>query len=263
MSGKFYVVVNFRLLSFSICMAPKRQIPQWEFLFYYYYFTSSEFFIPTLAVCISLSNIKSFQAFRTLLSIQADLINAIVWMVSIRSPISKSLNPLYEPLGTASSVPFILVIIVTLMFHSFLCSLARSEVFFFHFRFCFIFTSWSTGAVIFAIQQFLFFFFLISTRPSLLVRIRWFVCISKYQRILCITFSYTDSGLCIYHLVVWSKFQFLLHSSQWIIFPHPVVPRILWVFLLHSTIMWLIILSLSPLNIYFLFCCVLSGFVLT
>ena len=28
----------------------------------------------------------------------------------------------------------------------------------------------------------------------------------------------TDSGLCIYHLLIWSNFN-LLHSSQWITFP--------------------------------------------
>ena len=39
----------------------------------------------------------------------------------------------------------------------------------------------------------------------------------KSQRILCVSFSVTDSGLCKYHLVVWSSFN-LLYNSQWITF---------------------------------------------
>ena len=38
------------------------------------------------------------------------------------------------------------------------------------------------------------------------------------QRILYIWFSRTNSGLCIYHLSLWSNFN-LLHNSQWITFP--------------------------------------------
>ena len=41
---------------------------------------------------------------------------------------------------------------------------------------------------------------------------------SKSQRILCVSFSRANSDLCLYHLVVWSNFNFL-HSSQWIAFP--------------------------------------------
>ena len=44
---------------------------------------------------------------------------------------------------------------------------------------------------------------------------RWSVCISKCQRSLCVSFSRRESGLCIYHLYVWSNFNFL-HNSQWI-----------------------------------------------
>ena len=48
--------------------------------------------------------------------------------------------------------------------------------------------------------------------------IRWSVYISKYPRILRVIFSNTDSGLCIYHLVVWSKIN-ILHNSLCITFP--------------------------------------------
>ena len=40
------------------------------------------------------------------------------------------------------------------------------------------------------------------------------VCISKSQRSLCTSFSRTDSRLCIYHLFIWSNFNFSL-NSQW------------------------------------------------
>ena len=46
---------------------------------------------------------------------------------------------------------------------------------------------------------------LINTRSGILVCIRWPVCTSKSQRILWISFPWTDSGLCIYHLVIWSN----------------------------------------------------------
>ena len=49
-------------------------------------------------------------------------------------------------------------------------------------------------------------FLLIITRSRLLARIMWSICISESLRILCVSFSWTDSGFCIYHLVVWSKF---------------------------------------------------------
>ena len=44
------------------------------------------------------------------------------------------------------------------------------------------------------------------------------VFISKSQRILCVSFSWTDYGLHIYHLFVWSNLNFL-HNSQWTIIP--------------------------------------------
>ena len=34
--------------------------------------------------------------------------------------------------------------------------------------------------------------------------IQWSVCISKSQRISCVSFHWTDSGLCVCHSVVWS-----------------------------------------------------------
>ena len=61
-----------------------------------------------------------------------------------------------------------------------------------------------------------FFFLLIITSSGLLTGISWYVCISKSQRIVCVSFSRIDYGLCKYDLVVWSNFN-LLHNSLWLL----------------------------------------------
>ena len=104
------------------------------------------------------------------------------------------------------------------------------------------------------------FFFLLSIiiRFGLLAEIRWSVCISKSHRSLCVSFSRTGVGLCIYHLFVWSNLNFL-HVSQWIILLSQSC-LVLYFFcanLLHS-LMWLIVSFLSPHNLHLLFCWVLS-----
>ena len=70
--------------------------------------------------------------------------------------------------------------------------------------------------------------------------------ISKSQRILCVPFSWTDSGLCIYHFAVWSNLSFS-HNSLWITFPSQscLILYSLCASLLHSLILWLIVSSLS------------------
>ena len=84
----------------------------------------------------SLRDSKSFQVSRTLLSILADLNNAVVWIVSIRPLISKSSSPCSNSLVTVP-IPLITTgITVTFMFHSFFSSL---------FLFSFSFTLGSTG----------------------------------------------------------------------------------------------------------------------
>ena len=51
----------------------------------------------------SLSNSKSPQVSRTLLSILADFNNAVIWMISARLSISNSSRPLYKSLGIIPS----------------------------------------------------------------------------------------------------------------------------------------------------------------
>ena len=59
--------------------------------------------------------------------------------------------------------------------------------------------------------KFSFFFFLLLTVSCSghLSEIRWSVCISIFQRSLCVSFSRRRSGLCMYHLFIWSMFKLL------------------------------------------------------
>ena len=116
-----------------------------------------------------------------------------------------------EPLRTDPSTRIIIVITVILMFHGFLffflVFLQSPSIIF---SLSFIFTLWSAGTAKSTRCSFLL---LMYTKSVFLARIRWSVCILKSQRILCVSFFGTDSGLYIYHLVVWSNFDY---------FPHPV-----------------------------------------
>ena len=100
---------------------------------------------------------------------------------------------------------------------------------------------------------------MIIIRSGCVAEIRWSVCISKFKRSSCVSFSRTDVGLCIYHLFVWSNLNFL-HNFQRITLPTPSC-LVLYSFcanLLHSLILRLIVSSLSPRNLHLLFCCILS-----
>ena len=63
----------------------------------------------------SLSDRKSPQVSRNLLSILAVLNNVVVWMVSTRPPISKSSSPFNNPFVTLTNAPITIGIIVTFM----------------------------------------------------------------------------------------------------------------------------------------------------
>ena len=92
----------------------------------------------------SLSDSKSPQVSRTLLSILAILNNALVWMVSTHPATSKSSSPFNNPLVSVPKAPITIGIIVTFMFHSFFNSLARSRYLSF-FSHSFSFIQWSSG----------------------------------------------------------------------------------------------------------------------
>ena len=95
----------------------------------------------------SLSDSKSPQVFRTLLSILVDLNNAVVWTVSTPPVISKSSSPCTNHLVTVPRAPIIIGITVTFMFHSFFNSLTRSRYLSF-FSLSLSFTQWSAGTAI-------------------------------------------------------------------------------------------------------------------
>ena len=198
-----------------------------------------------------LSDIKSSYVSRTLLSILVIHNNAVVWMVSSRPPTSKSFSPYNTPLTIVPNAPITIGITVICMFHRFFKSLTRSRYLFFLHSFSFI--QWSAGTAKSTILQLLF-FLLISIRSGLL---RWSVCMSKSHRILCVLCSRTGTGLCIYHLFVWSNLNFL-YISQWIAMPTQSC-LVLYSFanFLHSLI-WLMVSSPSQHNQHWLFCCILS-----
>ena len=188
----------------------------------------------------SLSDSKSPQVSRTLLSILAVLNNAVFWMVSTRLPTSKSSNHFSKPLVTVTNAPITIGKIVIFMFHSFFSSLTRSRYlpFFSH---SFSFIMWLAGTAKSTIFQVLF-FLLIIIRSGLLTEIRWSVCMSKSHRSLYVLFSRTGPGLCIYHLLVWSNLNFL-QISLWITLPTQSC-LVLYSFcanLLHSLIFWLMV----------------------
>ena len=81
----------------------------------------------------------------------------------------------------------------------------------------------------------------------------------KTHRSLCVAFSRTGAGLCIYHLLVWSNLNFL-QIFQWITLPTQSCLA-LYSFcanLLRSLIRWLMVSSLPPHSLHLLFCWVLS-----
>ena len=158
------------------------------------------------------------QVSKSLLSILADLNNAVFWMVSTCPLISESSCPFINILGIESSTSITIGISVTFMFHSFVSSLARSQ-YLSLFSISFIFTRWFADTakstiqpILFFLFFFFFFFLLTITRSGHLAEIWRTVFISSSERSFWISFSRTDSGLYVYHLFGWSNLSFL-HNS--------------------------------------------------
>ena len=196
----------------------------------------------------SLSDNVFSQVFRTLLSILADLNKTVVWMASSRPLISMSSSLCTNSLVTVARDPIRIGITVTLMFHSIFTSVARTR-YSSLFSISFDFTPWSARTAIPWLgtqgSLFFFFFFFFFFWPGRLAEIRWSDYISKSHKILCVSFSRMNSGLGIYHLLVWSNLN-LLHNSQWITFPTQtcLVVYSFCAILLHSLIMSLVVSSL-------------------
>ena len=127
--------------------------------YYYYYLFFSSFSHQCLPIVShrSLSDSKSPQFSRTLLSILADLNNVVVWMVATRPLISKSTSPCTSPLVTLPRTLITIGITVTFKFHSFFISLARSW-YLFLFSLSFDYTQWPAGTAKSTTRQVLFSF---------------------------------------------------------------------------------------------------------
>ena len=158
----------------------------------------------------NLNDSKSPYFSRTLHSILADLNKALVCIVSTRPLISKFSSLCINPLVTVLRALITIGITVTFMFRSFYNPLARSRYLSF-FSLSFNFTLWSAGTGKTILLQVLFFvgYCLVwSSGRDLLIRLN-----VKIPGEFVFHFSRMDSGLCIYHLVIWLNSNFL-HNSQ-------------------------------------------------
>ena len=159
----------------------------------------------------SLSN-KFPQVFRTFFNILANLKNTVVWIVSTHPFMPKSSSRCTNPLVTVPSASITIGISITFRLYIYLNPFAKSWSIslFTYLQFYAVVSRndkvhHSLGSHFFL---FLFYFLLLLG----LVEIRWSIRISKSQKILCVSFSRTDSGLCIYHLFIWSNLNFLHYS---------------------------------------------------
>ena len=128
--------------------------------------------------------------------------------------IAKSSNPLNNPTVSVPRAPIIIGINVTSMFHCFFDLLASSKHLSLLLTFFQFYSVVSLDCKVHNFASSLF-FLLIIIRSDRLAMIRWSVCMLKSYRSLCISFSRTTSGLCMYYLFIWSSLHFL-HNSLWI-----------------------------------------------
>ena len=188
------------------------------------------------------SGSKSPQVSRTLLSILSVFNYAVVWMVSTRPPTSKSSRPFNNHLVTVPKAPITIGIIVTFLFQF----SGKVKVLISLFTFFQFYSVVSRDSKVDNLAYFLF-FLLIIIRSGLRAEIRWSFCISKSHRGLCVSFSRTGVGLCIYHLLAWSNLNFS-HIFQWITLPTQSCLALYFFCanLLHSLTMWLMVSSVTP-----------------
>ena len=159
----------------------------------------------------SLSDSKSLQVSRTLLSILAVLKNAVVWMVSTRPPTSKSSSPFSNPFRYCTKSICHNWYISHLHVPQFFQFPSKVELLILLFTFFQFYSVICRDSIVDNFARSLL-LLLIIIRSSLLAGIRWSFCMSKSQRSLCVSFSRTYAGLCIYHLFILSNLNFL-HTS--------------------------------------------------
>ena len=124
------------------------------------------YFLLVYEICVSwwsftgvLSDSKSPQVSRTLLSILVDLNNVVIWMVSICPPISNNFSPLSKTLGTVPSASITIGITVTFNFYSFFFYISFKYLPLFSLSLVFIL--WSAGTAKSTIRQVFFLFIII------------------------------------------------------------------------------------------------------
>ena len=193
----------------------------------------------------SLSDRNYPQVSRTLLCILSILNNVVVWTVSTRPVIFKSSSIFNNPLVTVPKAPITIDIIATIMFHRFFQFPSNVQVLILLFTFFHFYSVVSRYNKVHNFASSFIFCLLIFVRSGLLAEITWSFCISNSHWNLCVSFCRTNAGLSIYHLFLWSNFNFL-HISQWIILSTQscLVLYSLFTNLQHSLIMWLMVSSL-------------------
>ena len=149
----------------------------------------------------SVSDCKSPQVSSTLLSILANLNNAVVWMVSTCPVISKFSSLFTNPLGIVLWVPI-----------TFFSVLLKSSDIYISFRFLSFSFCGPPGRQSPLFVRFSFFFLSFFLLSLGLVVWPGFICISESQKTLWVSFSRTDSGLCLYHLILIIIIIFIQHQ---------------------------------------------------
>ena len=153
---------------------------------------------------------ESLQVCKSLLSILAVLKNTVVWMVSTCPPTSKSSSPFNNHLVTLPKAPMTIGVIVTFMFHSFFQFPSKFKVLIFLFTFLQFYFVISRDSKVDKFENYLF-LLLIIIKCGLLSRLGdQSVCQSPVGFF--VSFSWTDAGLCIYHLFVWSNLRLINNS---------------------------------------------------
>ena len=152
----------------------------------------------------SLSDSKSSQVSRTLISILVDFSNAVV--ISTCFLISKFSSPFNNPLMTVLKAPITIGIIITFMFHCFFNSQARFRYLSF-FSLPFNFTLNSAGSL----------FLLIITRSGHWPRFGDPLYVKIPKEVVCLILQ-DRCWVGIHHFLVWKNLNFW-HNSQWITLP--------------------------------------------
>ena len=120
----------------------------------------------------SLSDSKSPQVSRTLLSILAVFNNAVVWMVSTRPPTTKSFRPFNNPLVTVPKAHITIGTMVTFMCHIFFQFFSKVEVLILLFTFFQFYSVVNRDSKVDNFVNSLFYFSSIIIRSGLLAEIK-------------------------------------------------------------------------------------------